>query len=109
MSQKPIDIYEYNVKIHEIDPSTNTVTLLFEEVDGNDGFAVSLSVDELKNLIKDGKFDEWAQQRVKERLELLKRVEQERKAREEARKVLKDIEEVLKKKRVKFRPKTKRG
>jgi len=102
-SRKPIDEYEYRVEVHDVDPSTGAVHLLFSEVDGNDGFGVSVSRDELQRMMEDGTFDDWAQRQVESRINLLKQVESERQAREELRKSLSPVETALKAKKIKPR------
>jgi len=101
--RKSIDDYEYEVKIHDVEG--DNVTLLFSEVDGNDGFGVTVHRDELQRMLNDGTFDDWARERVEERIAVLKRAEEERKARDELRKKLSKLEDMLKRK--KFKPKKK--
>jgi len=106
-NQKPVDDYEYKVRIHEVDPQTGNVTLVFEEIGGNDGFGVTLSKDQLRAMISDGTFDDWAKSQVENRIKLLKQVEAERQAREQEKQNLKDVEELLKRRRFKRRRATK--
>jgi len=104
--RKSIDDYEYEVKIHDVEG--DNITLLFSEVDGNDGFGVTVHRDELHRMLNDGTFDDWAKERVEERIALLKRAEEERKAKEELRKKLFKLEDMLKGKRVKLKKKGRR-
>ena len=106
--RKSLDDYEYKVRIHQVDQD-GTVWLLFEEVDGNDGFSVQVSSQELRNMLSSGTFDDWAADRVTERVELLKRVRAEEQAREQAREAVKDVEKALEKKRIKRRSRTRPG
>ena len=103
--RKKIDDYEYRVEVHDVDLSTGTVHLLFSEVDGNDGFGVSVSKDELQRMVEDGTFDDWAQRQVESRINLLKQVESECQAREKIRKSLSLVETALKAKKIKPRKK----
>ena len=100
---KSVDDYEYTLKIHEVDPDAGTVTVLFEEVDGNDGFAVALQVDEFRKLAANRlRLEKWAHEQVQRRIELLKQVKavEERKAK--AREEVKELEEKLKE--IKLKP-----
>lgn len=85
MAEKALDDYEYRVKVHEV--TEDSVTLLLEEVDGNDGFGVTFSLAEIEPIINDpqallDKLEPYVEQRI----ELLKQVKQE----EETRKVKKE-------------------
>jgi len=93
---KPIDEYKYKVSIHDVDIETNTVILLLEEVDGLDGFSVSISADDLNKMVEEGTLETWLSERVNERKELLKKIEREKEEKESVRKVLSSIEEKLK-------------
>jgi len=99
-AQKGLEEYEYRVRVHEVDPDTGEVTLLFEEVDGLDGFAVTLGRDELAQLVESGGFDDWAEEQVARRIELLKRVRQREERRRAALDEIREIRERLEKKRL---------
>jgi len=99
-AQKKIDEYEYSVKIHEVSED-GTVTLLFEETDGLDGFAVNIGKNELENLVSNGKFDEWCQQRVEERISLLKRVKEQEEKRKKLMEEIKPLADKIKGKKIK--------
>lgn len=109
LTQKPLEEYEYKVKIHEINPDTGTVLLLFEEVDGLDGFGVEIPMDELKRLKAEKRFEEWVVEQVEKRLDFLEDV----KAKEEAKKKLEEEikaeieDEEIKEKKVKSRKRSK--
>lgn len=107
-AQKGLEEYEYRVRVHEVDPDTGEVTLLFEEVDGLDGFAVTLGRDELAQLMQSGGFDDWAEEQVARRIELLKQVRQREDKKKAAMDEIKGIKERLEKKRV-FPKKRKSG
>ncbi len=98
--RKSLDEYEYTVKVHEVDPDTGEVTLLFEEVDGLDGFAVRIGRAELARLMQSGGFDDWAEQQVEARLELLRGVVEREEKRRAALDEVKEIKEALEKKRL---------
>jgi len=97
----PKDIlnYKYTVKIHEADPNTGEVKLLFEEVDGNDGFAVTITESELRQMLSDDTFDEWAKEQVNQRIGLLIATRQREEAKKQAKQQLADVEEKLKNKK----------
>lgn len=80
-TEKSIDDYEYKVTVH--DATDTTVTILFEEVDGNDGFAVEFPLSELEPIMDDkDKLNEKFAPHVEQRIQLLKSI----KAEEEAKK-----------------------
>ena len=90
--------YEYKIRIHEV--GEDIVTLLFEEKDGRDGFAVSVKEDDLRSMLDDGTFDDWAKAKVKERIKLLMADQQRKQEREARKKKLKKLEELLRKRKV---------
>ena len=98
---KRLEDYEYRIEVREVDPATGNVLLVFSEVDGNDGFGVTVSQDFLQNLIDEGKFDEWAEAQIENRLNLLKSVRVQEERREKARKKIEALEAMLKEKRIK--------
>jgi len=89
---KDIDDYEYTVKVH--DATDTEVTLLLEEVDGNDGFAITLQLAEIEPVLSDPQaLHDKLEPYVEQRIELLKSVKQE----EDSRKVAKEkVESKLK-------------
>ena len=102
--QKEIDDYEYRIKVHDAD-DTN-VTLLLEEVDGNDGFAVTFPIEEIEPIITDADaLRKKLEPYVENRIELLKSVKEE----EDTRKIAKENIEIKLKKvgEVKVRKTTK--
>ena len=83
--------WEYNVEIHDYDESTNTVTLLFREVNQKDGFGVTISLDEFKKLMKNpDEFEKWCNEQVKSRKQLLIKIVQQEKSKEEKLKKIKE-------------------
>jgi len=90
--------YEYKIRIHEV--GEGTVTLLFEEKGGRDGFAVSVKEDDLRSMLDDGTFDDWAKARVKERIKLLAADQQRKQEREARKQKLKTLDELLRKRKV---------
>jgi len=102
-TQKKLEDYEYKISIQEVTLDGN-VTLLFSEVDGADGFGVTVSQDQLLKMKEDGSFDEWAEEQIKKRLDLLREArERERKREEMKKKKMKDLEEFLKEKKIRVK------
>jgi len=89
---KDIDDYEYRVKVHDAD--NTTVTLLFEEIDGLDGFAITIPISEIEEVLNDAMaLRQKLEPHVEQRIELLKSVKQQ----EESKKLVKqNIESKLK-------------
>ena len=98
---KKLEEYVYRIKIHDIDVNTGEIILLFEEVDMNDGFTVRIKEEELRKLLDSGEFDNWAQERVTERINFLKGVKAVEEKKLQAKANLKDVMEQLEKKEVK--------
>ena len=103
MSEKSIDEYEYEVDVHEVDPSANTVHLIFREVDGRDGFGVTVDKDTLESMLNNGTFDDWSKERIMERISTLKRVEAEKKAKRDALTAMSSMVSVIRTKRIKVK------
>jgi hypothetical protein len=93
--------YVYTVKIHEIDPDTGNVTLLFEEEEGLDGFAVTIPKERLQQMLENNTFDEWAQERIEERIKLLEEVRVKEEIKKKEKENVKQLEERLKGKKIK--------
>ena len=100
---KKLEDYEYRIEVREVDPDTGNILLVFSEVDGHDGFGVTVSKDFLQKLVDEGGFDDWAESQIERRLEILKATRAVEERRKEARKAIEDIEKILEKKRVKLK------
>ena len=106
---KKLEDYEYRIEVREVDPDTGNILLVFSEVDGHDGFGVTVSRDFLQKLVDEGGLDEWAESQIKRRLEALKVARAAEEKKREARKTIESIEKILEKKRVKLKKRRKKG
>jgi len=101
MSEKPLVNYKYKPRIHEVDPDNNQITFVLEEVDGNDGFAVTMPLDLFKQMMtsKNGKakLKELLKVEVKRRLEELARSKELEARKKNAEEEIKDLKEIVEK------------
>ena len=76
--------FTYTLKVHEVNHEASTVTLLFEEVEGRDGFTVMLTMEEFEELTSSSEaLQKWIHEKIQERIQLLKQAYQHMKTQEE--------------------------